>query len=72
MSRQFWFRLLWRRCTFPLSLCARKVWFLPSKTGVSVSPILWKSYNQIPLVCKVRFPGDCQSLCWIPRLGSLI
>ena len=27
--------------------------------------------NQIPLVFKLRFPGDSQSLCWIPRLGSL-
>ena len=36
------------------------------------SPVLWKSYNKIPLAFKVRFPGDPQSLCWIPRLGSLI
>ena len=28
-------------------------------------------YNQIPLAFKVRFPGVSQSLCWIPRLGSL-
>ena len=27
--------------------------------------------NQIPLVFKLRFLGDSQSLCWIPRLGSL-
>ena len=31
--------------------------FVPSKIGVSVSPSLWKFYNQIPLVFKVRFPG---------------
>ena len=36
------------------------------------SPVLWKSYNQISLACKVRFPGDSQSLCQIPRLGSLM
>jgi len=35
-------------------------------------PVLWKSCNQIPLALKVRFPGDSQSLCWIPRLGSLM
>ena len=35
------------------------------------APVVWKSYNQIPLVFKVRFPGDSQSLCQIPRLGSL-
>ena len=33
--------------------------------------ILWKSFNQILLVVKDRFPGDSQSLCQIPRLGSL-
>ena len=38
----------------------------------SVSPVLWKFCNQIPLVSKVRFPGDFQSLCWIPRLGTLL
>ena len=36
------------------------------------APVVWKSYNQIPLVFKVRFPGDSQSLCQIPRLGSLM
>ena len=34
-------------------------------------PVLWKSYNKIPLVLKARFPGDSQSLCHIPRLLSL-
>ena len=34
-------------------------------------PVLWKSYNQIPLAFKVRFPGDSQSLFWIPRPGRL-
>ena len=39
--------------------------------GVSVSPVLWKFCNQILLTFIVRFPGDSQSLCWIPKLGSL-
>ena len=34
-------------------------------------PVLWKSYNQIPLALKVRFPRDSQTLCQIPRLRSL-
>ena len=34
-------------------------------------PGLWKSCNQILLAFKVRFPGDPESLCWTPRLGSL-
>ena len=46
--------------------------FYPPRLESLFSPVLWKSYNQILLVFKVRFPGDPQSLCWIPRLGSLI
>ena len=34
-------------------------------------PALWKNCNQILLAFKARFPGDSQSLCLIPRLGSL-
>ena len=33
-------------------------------------PKLWKVYNQILLT--FSFPGDFQSLCQIPRLGSLM
>ena len=36
------------------------------------SPALWKFYNQIPLASKVKFPGDFQSLCQIPRLENLL
>ena len=38
----------------------------------SVSPVLFKYCNQIPLASKVKFPGDFQSLCQIPRLGNLL
>ena len=38
----------------------------------SVSPVLWKFCNQIPLAFKVIFPGGSQSLCQIPRLGNLL
>ena len=38
----------------------------------SVSPVLWKVFNQIPLASKVKFPGGPQSLCGIPRLGNLL
>ena len=37
----------------------------------SVSPVLWKFCNQIPLASKVKFIGGSQSLCQIPRLGNL-
>ena len=39
---------------------------------VSVSPVLWKFWNQVPLTFKVRFPGDSQSLCQSSRLESLL
>ena len=38
----------------------------------SVSPVLWKFCNQIPLDFKIKFPGRSQSLCWIPMLGNLL
>ena len=38
----------------------------------SVSPVLWKFCNQVPLASKVKFSGDSQSLCQIPRLGNLL
>ena len=38
----------------------------------SVSAVLWKFSNQIPLASKVKFPGGSQSLCQIPRLGNLL
>ena len=37
----------------------------------SVSPVLCKFCGQIPLACIVKFPGDSQFLCQIPRLGNL-
>ena len=40
---------------------------------VSVSPVLWKFCNQIPLAFKVKSIGDSQSFfCQILRLGSLL
>ena len=45
-------------------VCALQDWSL-------FPPVLWNSYNQTPLAFKARFPGDSQSLCRIPRLGSL-
>ena len=37
----------------------------------SVSWVLWKFCNQIPLTINVKFPGGSQSLCWIPKLRNL-
>ena len=38
----------------------------------SASSVLWKLCDQIPLAFKVKFSGGSQSLCRIPRLGSLL
>ena len=38
----------------------------------SVSPVLCKFCNQIPLASKVKFPGASQFLCQIPTLGNLL
>ena len=43
--------------------------FLPSKS--LCVPQFYGNCNQSPLAFKVRFPGDSQSLGWIPRWGSL-
>ena len=56
------------QCSYHLDLGAHKVLSVSSKCLV---PVLWKICNQIPLPSKVKFPGDSQSLCQIPRLGNL-
>ena len=38
----------------------------------SFSLVLFKFCSQIPLASKVKFPGDSQSLCQIPRLRNLL
>ena len=63
--RQVWFSLLWGHCSFLLG-CTGFVCVLQE----SVSPVLCKFCNQIPLASKVKLPGS-QSLCQIPRLGNL-
>ena len=44
--------------------------FVPTKSLCFPSPV--QVLYQVLLTVKVRFPGDSQSLCWIPRLGSLL
>ena len=38
----------------------------------SVSPVLWKFRNQIPLASKVKLPEGSQFLCQFLRLGNLL
>ena len=63
--------LLWGHCSFPLGPGAYIGFnFLcPSRVESLFLPVPWRSCNQITLDFKVRFPGDSQSLCQIPRLG---
>ena len=42
----------------------------PARLESLFPPVFWKSCNQILLAFTVRFPGDSQSLCQAPRLGS--
>ena len=56
---------LWILVQPRFSLC------LPSLDSL-FPPVLWKSCNQILLGFKVIFLGDSQSLCCVPRLGSLM
>ena len=56
---------LWILVQPRFSLC------LPSLESL-FPPFLWKSCNQILLGFKVRFHVDNQSLCYVPRLGSLM
>ena len=54
---------------FPGSWCAQGFVCVLQE---SVSPVLWKFCNQIPLGFKVKFPGGSQPLCQIPRLEDLL
>ena len=56
-------RFLWVLVHARFCLC-------PARLESLFPPVFWKSYNQILLAFTVRFPGDSQSLCQAPRLGS--
>ena len=67
---QVWLSLLWGHCSFLLGLGEYTVLFVPAKSLCFLSPV--EVLYQVLLTFKVRFPGDSHSLCWIPRLGSLL
>ena len=56
---------------FPLGPGAYKSGVCPPRVEFLFSPVLWKSYSQIPLALKARLSGDSSSRCWTRRLGSL-
>ena len=53
-QRQVWLSLLWGHCSFLLGPGAQA---FVCTLQVSVSPVLWKFCNHIPLAFKVKFPG---------------
>ena len=58
--RQVWFSLSWEHCSFLWVLvCTGFVCVLQE----SLSLVLGKFCNQIPLASNVKFPGSSQSLC---------
>ena len=67
---QVWLSLLWGHCSFLLGPGCKQG-FVCALQG-SVSPLLWKFCNHIPLAFNLKFPGGSQSLCQIPRLGNLL
>ena len=52
----------WAQCVQGL-VCTLQEW--------SISPVLWYSCNQAPLVFKATWSGGYSSLFWTPRLRSL-
>ena len=52
----------WAQCVQGL-VCTLQEW--------SISPVLWYSCNQAPLVFKATWSGGSSSLFWTPRLRSL-
>ena len=67
--RQFWLSLLWGHCSFLLGPGVHKVLFVPSKN------LFPQPYGSS--IIKLRSPSKSdslriQSLCWIPRLESVV
>ena len=67
--RQVWVNLLSGHCSFLLvRVCKGFVSFLQE----SVSPLLWKFCNQIPLTFKAKFPGGFSVHLPDPRVGKFV
>ena len=63
-----WLSLLWGHYFFFLGSSVHKACDFQE----SVSPVLWKLCNQVPLASKVKFPVGSQFLFQIPRLENLL
>ena len=69
-SRYFWFSLLWSHCSFPLSLGAGNVLFVPSKTGVSFTPGPVKVLQSNPTGLQVQIPWGFPVRLSEPQAGK--
>ena len=58
--------------TAPFSWVLVHTRFFLCPPRVSVLLVLWNLYNQNLLTFKIKYPGDSQCVCQIPRLGSLM
>ena len=67
--RQVWLSLLGVTAPFFRVLVCTGFYVCPPRVCF---PVLWKFCDQIPLTFKVRFHGDSQALCQMPRLGNLL
>ena len=68
--RQVWLSLLSGHFFFLLTPGSHKVLFVPFQE--SVSPVLWKFCNQIPLASKVKFPGGFSVPLPDPQVGKSV
>ena len=69
-NRQVWLSLLSGHFFFLLTPGSHKVLFVPFQE--SVSPVLWKFCNQIPLASKVKFPGGFSVPLPDPQVGKSV
>ena len=44
---------------------------VPSNSGFLFAPVLWSSFEQTPLTCKVKFSEGSSSRCQTPQAGEL-
>ena len=70
-SRYFWLVSCGATAHFLCVLMHTKFCLCPPRLESLFLPVLWKCFNQILMAFNVRFPGYSQSLCKIPRMGSL-
>ena len=69
-SRYAWFSLLWGHCSFPVSPDTRKILFMPSKSGASVSPSLVEVLQLNPAGLQSQIPWQFLLPLPDPQVGN--